>query len=170
MNLSEKARQYAIECHQSTNHLYDGYLPYEFHLRLVVATAHQFIQLIPEADREIVLAGCWVHDTIEDCRQTYNDVSQALGTPVAELAYALTNEKGKNRSERANAAYYEAIKATPYATFVKLCDRIANVTYSQLFGSRMTEVYAQEYPGFREKLYDPAWQPIFAHLEGLLKN
>ena len=38
-----------------------------------------------------------MHDVIEDARQIYNDVRQQLGETVAELAYSLTNEKGRNR-------------------------------------------------------------------------
>ena len=64
MNILEKAKQYAIECHQETNHLY-GKKPYEIHLQMVADMAQKFIHLIPEADQLHVLAGCWVHDCID---------------------------------------------------------------------------------------------------------
>ena len=109
----EKAKEYAIDCHSKTGHLYDG-KPYETHLQMVFNTAKKFIHLIPDEHQENVLAGCWVHDVIEDCRQTYNDVKNVTNVEVAELAYALTNEKGKTRKERANDKYYEGIRQTPY--------------------------------------------------------
>ena len=34
-----------------------------------------------------------MHDVIEDCRETYNDVNKATNEEIPELAYALTNEK-----------------------------------------------------------------------------
>jgi hypothetical protein len=68
---------------------------------------------------------------------------------AAEIVYALTNEKGRTRHERAGEKYYKGIRETPYAPFVKLCDRLANVTYSCSIdsgrdGHRMREVYKSE--------------------------
>ena len=81
--------------------------------------ACKYIHLLPN-NRVIseVLAACWVHDVIEDCRETYNDVKNVLGERVADIAYALTNEKGKTRKERANDKYYEGIRNTPFALII----------------------------------------------------
>ena len=43
--------------------------------------------------------------------------------------YALTNEKGRTRAERAGVKYYEGIRAVPYAPMVKLADRMATPTW-----------------------------------------
>jgi hypothetical protein len=82
-------------------------------------------------------------------------VKEHLGQEAADIIYALTNEKGKNRKERANDKYYEGIKNTPGAVFVKLCDRIANVQYSKMTGSRMFEMYKKENDEFVTKLGYP---------------
>ena len=88
---------------------------------------------------------------------------------MAEIVYALTNEKGRTRKERANAKYYEGIRATPYATLVKVCDRIANVTNSRNKGSRMLDVYRKEYSDFKGQLFEEGkWEAAWAHLDGLL--
>lgn len=163
-----RATAYARSCHEGTNHLYDG-KPYAHHLEMVSAAAHRFIHLVPEGERDAVLEGCWVHDCIEDCRQTYNDVLRATSPGAAEIAYALTNEKGRTRRERANAKYYEGIRVTPGATFVKLCDRIANATYSRDVGSRMLEMYRKENTEFEAKLRDERYTEMFEHLSGILK-
>ena len=68
---------------------------------------------------------------------------------AAEIVYALTNDKGRTRAERAGEKYFQGIRSTPYAPFVKLCDRLANVTYSCSVdsgrnGDRMREVYKGE--------------------------
>ena len=94
----------------------------------------------------------WGHDLIEDCRVSYNDVKDALGQEAADIVYAVTNEKGKNRKERANDKYYEGIRRTPGAVFVKLCDRIANIQYSKMTGSRMFEMYKKESDNFIVKM------------------
>lgn len=168
MTINEKARVYAIEKHRDANHMYDQY-PYEFHLQMVVNAAEQFLYLIPEEAQQNVLAGCWTHDIIEDARETYNDVKKVLNEDVAELAYALTNDKGKTRSERAGEKYYQGIRNTPYATFIKLCDRIANATHSKNTNSRMLELYRKENPTFIEKLYDEKYTDIIQYLKDILK-
>lgn len=161
------AMNYAVQCHTSTNHLYDEQ-PYLVHLQLVYDFGCRFQHLLEPGQVDFALAGCWVHDTIEDCRQTYNDVKKHCGETVAEIAYALTNEKGRNRKERANDKYYEGIRQTPGATFVKLCDRLANVDYSFRKGSRMIEVYKKEFEDFSGRLWQDAYTPMFTELKRLL--
>ena len=96
IDLVSKAKEYAIKCHSETNHLYDG-KPYETHLHWVYVYGIKYGNLLTERDLPFALAACWTHDTIEDCRQTYNDVKNICGIRVAEITYAVTNEKGKNR-------------------------------------------------------------------------
>lgn len=167
--LEETAKNFALNCHQTTNHFYDG-LPYEFHLNMVVETAKKFIHLIPENDREFVLASCWVHDTIEDTRVTYNDVKELLGEQIAEIAYALTNEKGKTRKERANFKYYTGIRETKYAAFVKICDRIANSEYSYDQQSTMFNKYKSEFEEFEYWLYCDEYHEMFDYLFEILNK
>jgi (p)ppGpp synthase/HD superfamily hydrolase len=147
-------QQWCIEQHHNTNHYYDTYLPYEFHLRMVYQAAQDFIHLV---DGEMMfkqscLLATWGHDLIEDCRVSYNDVKEHLGQEAADIVYAVSNEKGKTRAERANDKYYEGIRNTPGAVFVKLCDRIANVQYSKMTKSRMFEMYKKENINFMIKL------------------
>jgi (p)ppGpp synthase/HD superfamily hydrolase len=162
--------QWCIEQHNNTNHMYDTYLPYEFHLRMVHNVGQQFKHLLDNTKdyftgepwrgpkqnqvtlQDACLTACWGHDLIEDCRVSYNDVKEHLGQEVADIVYAVTNEKGKNRKERANDKYYEGIRNTSGAVFVKLCDRIANVQYSKMTGSRMFEMYKKENPEFTKAL------------------
>lgn len=163
----EKAKEYAIKCHTDTCHYYDTHL-YSYHLQMVVDVANKFIHLIPEKDRDVVISSAWCHDLIEDIRNTYSDVLKATSLEVAEIVYALTNEKGKTRKERANEKYYSGIRNTPYATFVKLCDRIANIQYSMSQRSKMLEMYRKETPDFINTLYDEKYDEMFEYLEILV--
>jgi (p)ppGpp synthase/HD superfamily hydrolase len=130
-----------------------------------------------DMDRKISLRracylACWGHDLIEDTRTSYNDVKDKLGQEVAEIIYAVTNEKGKNRKERANHKYYEGIRNTKGAIFVKLCDRIANVQYSKMTKSRMFEMYQKENQHFIEELgwYEThEYKVMFDYLQNLFK-
>ena len=151
MNIIEKTKEYSINCHRKTNHSYNGEA-YEIHLVMVYEEAKKYSHLVPEKDRDNFLAAAWAHDVIEDCRETYNDVMKSTNKEVADLVYALTNEKGKNRKERANKKYYDGINKTPNATLLKLCDRIANIKYSRQTNSRMYEVYKKENENFLSNL------------------
>jgi len=207
MNFSPKIKEYAIKCHQDTNHLYDGYLPYQFHLNMVEANAHRFMPLIIKKELfrdgklvdwdfdahklyHTIISACYCHDVIEDTRQNYSDIcaviqtvvgcgsgcgvpykyQEAIAYQVADLVYAVSNEKGKNRKERENDKYFEGIKNTPYATFVKLCDRLANIQYSKMTAWKSDtklEMYRKEDRHFVEQLYDEQYKEMFCYMREL---
>lgn len=173
LSLSERARLYAERVDTETNHLYDG-KPYSVHYDMVVDVANRFMHLDTEDNswKEIILAACRTHDVIEDCRQTYDDVNKALNSSyVADIVYALTNEKGKIRKEKANDKYYEGIRITPCATFVKLCDRIANVEYSiKTSSTKKIDMYAKENDNFHRQLYQGRYREMFNYLDELLEK
>ena len=164
----DAAYMYAVRCHEKTNHMYSDH-PYEYHLSMVYDYGKKYINLI-NSGVLYVLSACWTHDVIEDCRQTYNDVWKECGIEVAELTYALTNEKGRNRKERANAKYYEGIRNTPNADFVKICDRLANIKFSVDKKHRMIDAYRKEHNDFVQQLFRPELQPMFDEMAELLKS
>lgn len=152
----------AHELHQSVNQLYGKNLPYGFHLDMVAHVVFEYGHLVCVREEDVVpmMFGAYYHDSIEDARLTYNDVmkiARKLMTDeqafmATEIVYALTNEKGRNRAERANEKYYVGIRQTPYAPFMKLCDRVANITFScagkDADNIHMKEVYKNEVPHF----------------------
>jgi (p)ppGpp synthase/HD superfamily hydrolase len=138
-----KAYNYARKCHDGTNQEYDGN-SYMVHVIGAFGYAAKYIDLISKPDRATVLAAVFAHDVIEDTRQTYGDVKKELGERVAEIVYAVTNEKGKNRKERANDVYYSRIRRKKNADFVKLCDRLSNVRYSVDHGASQAKMYRNE--------------------------
>ena len=168
MNIVDIAREHAFKAHADVNHLYNGE-SYNAHLIMAQVTAHKFAYLIPEEDINDVIAGVLEHDTLEDVPAiTYNDLKKATNERVAELAYACTNEKGRTRAERANAKYYEGIRNIQYATFVKLCDRIANVLYSLEHKNRMFDMYKKEQAHFRSELYSLEYDDMWIYLDAIL--
>lgn len=183
-------QQWCIDQHRNTNHFYDTYLPYEFHLRMVRSVGEQFKHLLVDEEyftgdvivnpstqvstRHACMLACWGHDLIEDTRVSYNDVKEHLGQEAADIIYALTNEKGKNRKERGGVKYYEGIRNTKGAVFVKLCDRIANVQYSKMTKSRMFEMYKKEHQDFELMIGrytdNKDLEPMFEYLANLFDN
>lgn len=160
----ESIRQSAHQLHESVNQHYDKVLPYSIHLDMTASVAERYARevLATEEDYLPLMFAAYYHDSIEDARLSYNDVTKiakqymtdSQAFMAAEIVYALTNEKGRTRAERAGEKYYAGIRATPYAPFTKLCDRIANVTYSHDHASasssnnRMRGVYLAELPHF----------------------
>ena len=151
-------RQWIVDQHRNTNHMYDTYLPYEFHLKMAETVAEQFMDIFPwntEDDchfRNAIRIATFGHDLIEDTRVSHNDVKCVLGVVAADIIYAVSNEKGKTHAERANDKYYEGIRNTPGAVFVKMADRIANVQYSKMTKSRMFAMYKKENAHFVKSL------------------
>lgn len=162
------AKYWAIRCHAAANHIYGDHLPYSYHLQMAATFAKKYLDIIPEEDRVAVISAAWCHDTIEDARQTYNDVKKVIGEKAADIVYAVTNEKGKTREERANDKYYNEMKLVPNAVFVKLCDRLANATYSRETNSSMINKYRKEQPHFEEMLYDERYKDMFDELNEIL--
>lgn len=160
--LIEKIRQSAHELHQSVNQTYGDSLPYGYHLDMVVRGIREFGHLVCAREEDVVplFFGGYYHDSIEDARLSYNDVVKVARNFMTEeqtflaveIVYALTNDKGRNRAERAGEKYYQGIRTTPYAPFVKLCDRLANITFScsgtDANNIHMREVYKNEVPHF----------------------
>ncbi len=181
--------KYCYEAHAKTNHFYDSYLPYKFHLDMVANAYIQFKHLLDDkevcgtlvydgADYDMTeskacFLACYGHDLIEDARQSYNDVYGVMGPQAADIVYAVTNDKGRNRKERAGEKYYEGIRQIEGAVFVKLCDRIANVQYGKLTKSRMFKTYKEENPTFIKALGykdDHRFKEMFDYLNSLFEN
>jgi (p)ppGpp synthase/HD superfamily hydrolase len=160
LDLVSTAKDYAIKCHSKVNQTYDGH-PYEFHLQMVNDVYHMFKYLTPEEDQPIVEAALWLHDVIEDTGVTYNDVAKVTNHRVANIVYALTNNKGKNRKQRANKNYYRGIRVVKYARFAKMCDRLANIMHSSNTNSSMLKVYRNEQANFVKELYSLDYFFIF---------
>jgi (p)ppGpp synthase/HD superfamily hydrolase len=157
---SNAARDFARAAHHEVNHLYGG-LPYTVHLDAAVKVGERYAHLLRSNSvdiHHIVQSAIYLHDTLEDCRISYNDLRKEFGTTIADIVYAVTNEKGKTRKDRANEKYYRGIRETRYATFVKLCDRIANVE-----AGGKVDMYRKEQPYFEASLNGA---PILPDLEG----
>lgn len=155
LNITDISQRWAIELHSGTNHRYGNNEPYVVHLRMVVNMVILYYKasLIPNKHLDLLISAAWLHDVIEDCRVSYNDVKQKVGSDVADLVYALTNLRGKNRAERAGDEYYKGIRDIKYASFLKACDRLANYSYSIQTKSRMTKMYEKEMKHFFDVLH-----------------
>jgi len=171
----EEIRQSAHELHHSVNQSYGEGLPYSYHLDMVVNGVREFGHLVCANETDVLplFFGAYYHDSIEDARLTYNDVmhrarmlmTEEQARMATEIVYALTNDKGRTRAERAGEKYFLGIRTTPYAPFVKLCDRLANITFScsgvDKDNERMKQIYKGEVPNFLSSIDPHSDDPRF---------
>lgn len=161
----------ASKIHKDVNQSYGENKPYTFHLLDVFdcVKSFGFQSCNNEEDVLGIVVGALLHDSIKDARLTYNDVKSELklcGLSEnqvfigSEIAYALTNEKGRTRAERANEKYYGGIRSTKYAPMVKYADRIANLRFSVMNAIeheseeciRKAKMYIKEMDHFNESV------------------
>lgn len=172
-NVRDQACLWAIAQHANTNHKYGkGGLPYSVHLELVGNYLDKYRDLLPDdAEYNLLKICCYTHDLIEDCRITYSTLEDLFGKSVADITYAVTDEKGKNRKERHNKKYWDTLKKTKYADFIKLCDVLANTDYSKRSNDKgKLSMYRKEYPTLKKQLYKEEYAPMFEELEKILAD
>lgn len=162
----DQIKSKAHEIHAAVNQTYDKVYPYSIHLDMVADNVAKYADELSIADADLlpIWFGALFHDSMEDARLTYNNVLSVArqfmpedkAVLAAEIVYALTNEKGRTREERANDKYYSGIRSTPYAPMIKLADRLANFGYSltkqQNHSHDMLATYSREMPHFIEAI------------------
>jgi len=168
--------QHDVVCNQK----YNKTLPYSFHLDMVVKQAEKFKYLLTEEDFLKAKCGAKGHDLLEDANITYNDIANMYisddsfyrsinySLEIAEIIFACTELRGKNRAERHGPEYINGLRESRLGLFVKLCDLIANVLFGLLSNSSMYGKYQKEFPHFKEQLYLAEFKGMFDYLEELL--
>lgn len=157
--------QHDVVCNQT----YAKALPYSMHLMFVEKQANKFLHLVPAEKHSLVRMGCWGHDLIEDARVSYNDIIQEThDNELAEIIFLCTEMRGRDRAERKNEQFYDQLSKNRLATFVKLCDVIANIKYSILENSRMLKRYQEEFEKVRVHLWGKDYDEIFIYINRLL--
>ena len=116
-----KAVEYAVEAHKGQKRK-KSVVPYIYH-PLNLACHALAMDIV---DDEIV-AACLLHDVIEDCKKTLEDLP--VNDETKELVRLLTCEKPNDEDrERVLNDYYNDIAANPKAALVKCLDRCNNLT------------------------------------------
>jgi (p)ppGpp synthase/HD superfamily hydrolase len=159
----ERARTFATERHGDQQ--YGDGSPYVTHLGQVVAVLERFGF---GGDHELVCAA-WLHDVVEDTETTADEIEDLFGSRVRALVWAVTNEPGKNRKERALKTYPK-IASTPDAIIVKLADRIANVEASIRSRPDLLAMYRKEWAKFASLRSDAGPATMWEHLQSLIET
>ena len=157
-----------FKLHESVAQTYDNVYPYAYHLAQVINNVDKYCPHRLNNTHYICMLAAALHDSIEDARMTYNDIIKFITDKylktnylkskdevfaVADIVYALTDERGKSRYDRHSDKYWKELLSTPGAVFVKCCDRLANLEYSiKTKNERMQNVYIKEMKEFIKKI------------------
>ena len=145
MNLTIKAQTIALLAHAGQAY---GDRPFIEHPRDVAKRAKEY------GLGEDIVTGAWLHDVLEDCPTvTFNYLAREFNIEVADLVYAVTDERGRNRRERAEKTLPKIRQYGYAAVALKLCDRLSNVEAAVRDRSTLLNMYKKEYKTFREDLY-----------------
>ena len=175
-----KCAEYSADCMEKAGKKYDG-KPYVVHLVTVFLTALNYLQLLKHLDREeqvSVLCAAFTHDLLEDTTQTLSQIMKVCDTPTCMLCSMITNlltaEKKETHEATMNESYYDQVKEIDAAVFLKLCDRLANVSWRGPKSMEKREMYKKEYKHFKKafgkytefkpiltQIYKELYQPIF---------
>lgn len=116
-----KALEFAVEAHEGQKRKKSD-IPYIYHpLNLA---CHALSMGIKEDE---VIAGCLLHDVVEDCNKTLEDLP--VNDETKEIVRLMTHAKTKDSErEKVMKAYYAALAENPKAALVKCLDRCNNLT------------------------------------------
>ena len=91
-----------------------------------VEVANLLVNVGKVEDVDIITASL-LHDTVEDCGVTVEEISKNFGTAVAEYVREVTDDKSLPKAERKRLQIEHAPHLSPGAKQIKLADKISNV-------------------------------------------
>ena len=152
----ETAKKFVAEKHlkPSDEQRYGG-KPYTFHTGMVADNAVRFLYYIEEENKENVVVAAHGHDLLEDTDTTQKDLVRIFNKTVADIIFRVTDERGFDKKEMLFKTLPK-IWQSHLATYVKLCDRMANGRNSKDGDSgkskKMYIKYRETYSVFRYAL------------------
>lgn len=122
--LLEKAIQFASEKHQGQIRKGTG-MPYIIHPISVMVILNKIKK---SNNPELIAIACLLHDVIEDCGVTLEEIAAVFGHAVASLVEELTSDE-KEIAAVGKKQYlaHKMLKMSSYALRIKLADRLDNV-------------------------------------------
>jgi (p)ppGpp synthase/HD superfamily hydrolase len=117
------AARFAAEKHASQRRKGVAGEPYVNHL---IEVAQLIASSSDVLDPNLVMAGL-LHDTIEDCGVTFQELEQQFGSDVASLVAEVTDDKSLPQATRKALQVQNAPKKSVRAQVIKLADKISNL-------------------------------------------
>lgn len=150
MGIINDARRFAHKAHARQKRKYTGE-PYIVH----PAEVAMLVSGVPDRT-DAMVAAAWLHDTVEDCGVSLEEVQDRFGAEVAALVEMLTDasrpEDG-NRAARKRIDLEHTAAASPQAKTIKLADLISNTRSIVEHDPKFAAVYLAEKRALLEVLH-----------------
>lgn len=159
MNKTTEAIIFAANAHDGQLRKYSGE-PYIHHPMRVASLVNKFAH----ADQDLYIAAI-LHDVLEDCDVTVQEIASKFNNRVAKLVLDLTNVSKKEvdengnmlpRAERKRLDAERISKISNEAKLIKLADRLDNIRDLSTSKDRQ---FAQKYAQETLQLIDIAFKP-----------
>jgi len=112
---------------------------YSMHPKRVRNTVMKFTK-----NQDIIIAAS-LHDTVEDTKTSFDEISAVFGTRVANLVKELTSSnKEMNVVGKADYLLQKMMKMSPDALLIKLADRLDNVSDFPQASKKFVDKYTEE--------------------------
>ena len=95
--------------------------PYINHVEEVAKLVTEF------EGNEIAIAGAWLHDVVEDCEPTIDDISERFGGAVAKVVREVTDNKDLEKTVRKHRQVESASRKSHEACLIKWADKTSNL-------------------------------------------
>jgi (p)ppGpp synthase/HD superfamily hydrolase len=118
---------------------------YIFHIDMVVDFLTKHIAVFKSLkDAENTLNASLFHDSIEDAKQTYNNIKDVAGKDIADITLSVTDVPAENRLMKHLLTMGKTVRDYR-AIILKMADIYSNAKYSKESGSSMYPKYVAEY-------------------------
>jgi (p)ppGpp synthase/HD superfamily hydrolase len=169
--LTEKEKlawKFARELHKGQMRKFTGVSYFEGHVKKVNSIAKQYTM-----DEDILISAI-LHDVLEDCFDDpevgYHIIEGKFGKKIADIVQELTSSKEEIEDDYDSKADYLIVKMihmSNEALFIKLCDRLQNISDAFTASERFRNKYFQETVQIMDELEK---NRRFNRIQGLLAN
>lgn len=139
MNLAQKAMMFAMEKHKDHKRKYTGN-PYTDHLAEVAG----IVATVSPLYSEIKVAVAWLHDVMEDCGVTFEELVAEFGDTVAMGVYRLSDLEQGNRKTRKALSRIRLSASPKWVQDIKVADLISNTSSIVEHDPDFAKVYLEE--------------------------
>jgi (p)ppGpp synthase/HD superfamily hydrolase len=141
----EKLHEIARKQYNEVNSKYDN-KEYIYHIDAVSAIIDRYQNVFIHNNDDFIntkIASLF-HDSIEDARQSYNNILENTNKDIADIVLAVTDVPSSNRLMKHLLTMVKTV-ADYRAIILKMCDILANATYSYEHNDSMYCKYKKEY-------------------------
>lgn len=140
---------------------------YIYHIDMVANAIKKYQDVfINQNDYNNTYMASLFHDSMEDAKQTYNNILAVSNKDVADIVLRVTDVPAENRLMKHLLTMGKTVEDYR-AIILKMCDMWANATYSKTSGSSMYIKYVDEYQ-YRKPIFQMALRWYISSLDQIL--